>query len=678
MRRTGTLAAGILAAAALATTGFAQTITNVIDGFDPSGVKGNLYSAGQITNVWMNWFGSAFQSLSWDSSSDAGSNAGSGSLKINANFNSASNQFVVYDGLTGITPPVNGAVYTNFQCDIRFAPGSATQTNGGIAYFGEVQFGIAVGFSQDFFGGIAVPASNTNWVHVSMQLDPNMDPNLTNIADILIHIYGPYLGAAGLNGPSTLWVDNIKFTGPAPTPTNCVVNWTDVHQNIDGFGASSAWNGSLTQAQMNMFYSTNTGIGLSLLRSRIAPDGTTVEGAAMQMAQSNGARVWSTPWTPPAAYKDSGSVNGGHFISSTSNYQGFANQTANYVRFVKTNYGVNLYAVSMQNEPDQNTTYESCVWTSQQLHDYMPFLHAALSNDNVASTKILMPEFSAWNFAIASNSLADTVTSNMIGILAGHDYDYTVSPVNSGTKALWETEVSTFDNFDGSIANAIYWAENIHSFLTVAQVNAWHFWWLIPIDGLNHNEGLTDEFGNPAKRMYVLGNYSRFVRPGFARIGVANNALPTYVSAYKDTNTGKFAIVAVNSINYSYAQTFNFSGFGTPVVTPWVTSGSLSLSNQAPIAVSNSTFVYNLPAWSVVTFVGQTGTVVPTLAVHVAGTQSTLTIGGPAGGGYTIWGSTDLSHWQSLLTTNPLVTPAVWVDPGPAVATKYYRVSLAQ
>jgi glucuronoarabinoxylan endo-1,4-beta-xylanase len=678
MRRIGALAAGIFTALMLATAASAQIITNVIDGFDPSGTKGNSYSAGLITNIWMNWFGGGFQSLSWDSTSDAASNPGSGSLKINANFdNATSNQFAVYDGLTGVTPAVNGAVYTNFQCDIRFAPGSATQTSGGITYFGEVRFGFAVGFSQDYFGGIAIPASNTNWVHVSMQLDAHGDPNLTNIADVLINIYGPYLSAGGLSGPSTLWVDNIKFTGPLQGPTNCVVNWTNAHQSIDGFGASSGFNGSLTQAQMNMFYSTSTGIGLSLLRSRIAPDGTTVEGAAMQMAQSNGARVWSTPWSPPAAFKDSTNVNGGHFISS--NYQAYANQTANYVRFVKTNYGVNLYAVSVQNEPDQSTSYESCLWTAQQMHDYIPFLYGALSNYGVASTKILMPEYSVWNFTIASNTLADAVTSNMVGILAGHDYDYTVSPVNNGSnQRLWETEDSTFDTYDGSIGNGLYWAETIHSYLNEAQVNAWHFWWLIPL-GKSDNEGLTDESGNPAKRMYTLGNYSRFVRPGFVRIGVSNNALPTYISAYKDPNTGKFAIVAINSIPVNYTQTFNLSGFNVATVTPWVTSDTLSLSNQAPVAVTNSTFSYPLPASSVVTFVGQAVTNVPTLAIFLAGARPTLTINGPAFGSYTISSSTDLVHWSSLLTTNFPITPTNWTDPSLSLATQYYyRVSLVQ
>jgi len=54
-------------------------------------------------------------------------------------------------------------------------------------------------------------------------------------------------------------------------------------------------------------------------------------------------------------------------------------------------------------------------------------------------------------------------------------------PVNHYGKPLWETEVSTFDSYDGSISNALYWAGQIHDFLTVDQVNAWHFWWLMAL-----------------------------------------------------------------------------------------------------------------------------------------------------------------------------------------------------
>lgn len=37
----------------------AQTVTNVIDRFDPSAIGANTYSTGTITNVWENWFGGA-------------------------------------------------------------------------------------------------------------------------------------------------------------------------------------------------------------------------------------------------------------------------------------------------------------------------------------------------------------------------------------------------------------------------------------------------------------------------------------------------------------------------------------------------------------------------------------------------------------------------------------------
>ena len=268
----------------------------------------------------------------------------------------------------------------------------------------------------------------------------------------------------------------------------------------------------------------------------------------------------------------------------------------------------------------------------------------------------------------------DPATSNLVGVLAAHDYDYTVAPVNSGGKPLWETEVSTFDNFDGSMANGLYWAGQIHSFLTYAQVNAWHFWWLI---GGTDNEGLTDQFGNPAKRMYVLGNYSRFIRPGYYRIGVSNNAA-TSVSAYKDPDSGSFAIVAINANNTDLVQTFNLTGFTATNVTPWITSATLSLASQPAVNVTNATFAYNLPAMSVVTLVGKATPGMPALAINRIGVQMALSINGSAGWNYTLLTSTNLSNWQPLLVTNPSATPVTWLDTNSVSATRFYRLQFGQ
>ena len=667
----------IFFAAALAMTGFGQTTTVMIDGFDPAGTGGNSYASGQITNVWMNWFGDAFRSVSWDANSDANNNPSSGSMKITANFDgngSIPNQFEVFDGFSGINPPLNGSQYTNFQCDVRFDPSSATVVENGATIFGHLMFGTRNGYDQDYFGSVDIPASNTNWVHVSIPLNAEADSNLSNITDVLIHVYGPYYGSPGLSGAVTLWADNIKFTGVALMGNNCAVNWNDTHQKIDGFGASSAWGSTWTTAQADMFFSTNTGIGLSLLRNRIAPDGTTWETSIMQMARDRGARIWSTPWSPPAIYKDSGTVNGGNFLSASN--QAYASQLANYVLNMK-NSGIDLYAISVQNEPNYNTTnYEACAWTSQQIHDFIPYLYNALSNNGVGSTKIMIAESDTWNFDLTANSINDLTTSNEVGILAAHDYDYKVAPANRYDKSLWETEVSTIgDAYDGSITNGLYWANQIHSFLTYAEVNAWHYWWLISFNP--DNEGLTDISGNPAKRMYVLGNYSRFVRPGYYRVGVSNNAT-TSISAYKDPNSGCFAIVAINNNNTNLVQTFNLNGFTATNVTPWITSDSLSLSNQAAVNITNATFAYSLPAMSVVTFVGNANVTAPTLAINRVGSQIGLTFNGSAGWNYTILTSTNLSNWQPLLVTNPPSMPVTWFDTNSISATRFYRVQLGQ
>jgi len=72
--------------------------------------------------------------------------------------------------------------------------------------------------------------------------------------------------------------------------------------------------------------------------------------------------------------------------------------------------------------------------------------------------------------------------------------------------------------------------------------------------------------------------------------------------------------VAINSnATVSINQTFALTNFTAASVTPWITSATLSLAVQTPVNVTNASFTYNLPAQSVVTFVGQ-GNTAPAIA----------------------------------------------------------------
>ena len=230
----------------------------------------------------------------------------------------------------------------------------------------------------------------------------------------------------------------------------------------------------------------------------------------------------------------------------------------------------------------------------------------------------------------------DPTVTAQVGILAHHNYDgidfdhgATSVPDAHKTygKPLWETEVSTGDTFDGSISNAIYWAGRIHLFMTVAQANAWHYWWLIPWGGTD-NQGLTDASGNPAKRMYAVGQFSRFIRPNFNRIGAGVTDSAAQISAYKDSASPSFAIVAINPTDAAISQTFYFSNFTASSVTPWLTTATLSLAKQVALSVADSSFTYEMPAMSLMTFVGQAVVSNVALVVVANPTDGGMVIGG--------------------------------------------------
>ena len=426
----------------------------------------------------------------------------------------------------------------------------------------------------------------------------------------------------------------------------CTVNWTNLHQRIDGFGASSAWNGAWSSNQADLLFSTrlnvvysdnlgstytNNGIGLSLLRNRIIYASSPSSNATvtadsisdMVMAQARGARIWSTPWTPAAGFKrvndtyDSstatgGGINGGSFQGGDATNQAYAWQLASYVAKLKNSIfsKIDLYAISIQNEPDAHvTSYDACQWTGTQVHDFVTNLYNAMQAQGVGSTKIMLPESQNWQDPrnLAGPTMTDPNAAADVGIIACHNYDGANGPANltknTYGKALWETEVSQLNGETSDITNGVYYAKRIYLFMTVAQANAWNYWWVIPSTS---ETGLMTVHSSPTKRMFAIGNYSRFVRPDYYRIDVTNSVTSTLISAYKNTNSGDFAIVAVNPGSADISQTFNLANFpAVSSVTPWITSSNLSLADQPAVSVVNSSFSYRLPALSVVTFVGK-------------------------------------------------------------------------
>jgi glucuronoarabinoxylan endo-1,4-beta-xylanase len=400
-----------------------------------------------------------------------------------------------------------------------------------------------------------------------------------------------------------------------------VVNPATVHQRISGFGVSSAWgSGFQNAADADTLFSTTTGAGLSLFRVRIAPnasDGSTAAGAvstgsgeiAMAVAaQARGASVWATPWTPPAVDKSNNST----IMGTLTNGQAFAQALATYVTAMK-NAGVNLIAVSAQNEPDANVTYESCTYTGATLASFIgTYMGPALANSGV---KIMAPETQNWcdfpNYspAIFSNTAAAGYTS----IIATHEYGCTpptlstsVQQVLDSGKEFWETEI--YDQTtpaDAGMGSALRVAKLITDALTIVNMNAWHYWWVYTT-GTDNGALWDTASGQASKRLWIMGNFSRFVRPGYVRVDVSGATVSgVTVLAFTNATDNTTVIVAVNNNSAATSVPIFVSGTEWPAsVNSWVTSSAGNLAAGSALTLTTGHFTASLAGQSVTTFVG--------------------------------------------------------------------------
>jgi hypothetical protein len=174
---------------------------------------------------------------------------------------------------------------------------------------------------------------------------------------------------------------------------------------------------------------------------------------------------------------------------------------------------------------------------------------------------------------------------------------------------LWETETSN-DPWRGygdlSMKNAIIFAEQIHRCMAVSKTNAWQYFQLT--GGGNPPIRFGNEGYKIAKLYYCIGNWSKFVRPGWYMMGAtayAPDSLYAGATAYRNRSTGAFAIVAVNwDKARPHDISFTLDGFRTAKVTPWLTDEYHDLARQNDILVDGGLFSVSLPALSVVTFTG--------------------------------------------------------------------------
>lgn len=316
-------------------------------------------------------------------------------------------------------------------------------------------------------------------------------------------------------------------------------------------------------------------------------------------AIKHGAIVFASPWNPPNDMVETFNHNGDTSAKRLryDKYAAYAQHLNDFVNFMKSN-GVNLYAISMQNEPDY--AHEWTWWTPQEILRFMR------ENAGSINARVIAPESFQYLKNISDPILNDPQALRNMDILGTHLYGTQVSQFpyplfkqKGGGKELWMTEVY-YPNSDNNSADrwpeALGVSEHIHHSMVEGDFQA-YVWWYI-----RRSYGPMKEDGMISKRGYNMAHFSKFVRPGYVRIDATKNPEPNvYVSAYKGDN--KVVIVAINKNNTGVNQNFVLQNGTASQVSRWITSSSSNLQPGTDLKVTDNHFWAHLPAQSVTTFV---------------------------------------------------------------------------
>jgi glucuronoarabinoxylan endo-1,4-beta-xylanase len=269
---------------------------------------------------------------------------------------------------------------------------------------------------------------------------------------------------------------------------------------------------------------------------------------------------------------------------------------------------VPIFAVSAENEPDSCGINQTTSYSPTQLATWIgTALGPAMSNIGV---KVIGPEtqngcgFPQYFSAIRNDSAA----WNAVSFFASHEYGCgtlpTESSIAAADKEYWETEVDTggVNGDNDGMPSALHLAQTIHNDLTKANLNAWHYWWLFA----GGTSGMYDTTTKVwRKALWVMGNFSRFARPGYMRVATSGNPpAGVLASAYLNPSNNAIVIVAINSNTSPANLPIYLSGSAPCMLIPWETSASHNLAPLSGVAVSNSRAQLTLAAQSVTTFVG--------------------------------------------------------------------------
>ena len=367
------------------------------------------------------------------------------------------------------------------------------------------------------------------------------------------------------------------------------------YQTVTGFGAA-ACDGAMCPfgtdtKPVTLLYGPTSKIGLNIMRMEISPNFVgdvrvpewgnwdspyDWQGSvpSARIVKQRGGIVFGTPWSPPGDYKTNGTAQGGNSDDQGRKrgqlredcYDKFFPWLNTFLKYMKSK-GVDVDAVSIQNEPDWWVNYSGCLYTpEQQLKLVKNYAHL-LDRETYNGVRLISAEPLGFDPNYSNTLLRDETARKHIDIIAGHLYGHPpFGNMKSAStlaakygKEVWMTEHSVTDNIDHlpNWHEQLIFAEELNECM-LSGCTGYIYWYMrahwafVGTGEAQYNPGNTKNQLLP--RAFVMSHFSKHVT-GSTRLGTKSSVTTGTNSAFETSAYIKgdsLIVMAIDTTKYAH------------------------------------------------------------------------------------------------------------------------------
>ncbi len=280
----------------------------------------------------------------------------------------------------------------------------------------------------------------------------------------------------------------------------------------------------------------------------------------------------ASPWSPPAWMKTNNDMNhGGQLLPEYR--EAWANYFVRYLKAMKAK-GLNMWAVTVQNEPAAIQTWDSCIYSPEEEGAFVrDYLGPILEKEGLADIKIYIWDHNRDIIVErVTGALADPEISKYVYGIANHWYVSEAFENLSKVHELYPDKHILFSEGcqEGGVHLGSWLTGERYGRNMIGDFNNWQEGWLdwnLILDeqgGPNHvgnycdvpiiADTTTQEIHYNSS-YYYIGQFSKFVKPGAVRVAVSTDSETILRHVAFKNEDGSVVLIVMNETDY--VQSFN-------------------------------------------------------------------------------------------------------------------------